>query len=92
LDLSIIQGPFSVAPCQTYYLDSQLFHRCTTCSMLVLSPASEPAFIRVLITSKGFVHTAATPPLAKPTWKTKQNTTGPVLEAVELASAWLGVV
>jgi hypothetical protein len=26
-ELSIVQGPFSVAPCQTRY-DSQLFHRC----------------------------------------------------------------
>jgi hypothetical protein len=26
-DLSIVQGPFSVAPCETRY-DSQLLHRC----------------------------------------------------------------
>jgi hypothetical protein len=30
LDLFIIQGPFPVAPCQTLYHDSQLFHRRTT--------------------------------------------------------------
>jgi hypothetical protein len=28
LDLSIVQGPFSVVPCQTQQSDSQLFHHC----------------------------------------------------------------
>jgi hypothetical protein len=30
-DLSLVQGPFSVAPCQTLIYDSQLLHRCSSC-------------------------------------------------------------
>jgi hypothetical protein len=35
-DLSIVQGPFSVAPCQALRHDSQLFHRCRAAAVSCL--------------------------------------------------------
>jgi hypothetical protein len=58
LELSIVQGPFSVSPCQTLIHDSQLIRRCTTGARLkcwLYFPEDNCPFYRATI----FSHYAA---------------------------------